>query len=336
MTIYDIAKMTGVSIATVSRVLNGSDKVKPSTKKKIMDIIEKSGYSPNVFARGLGLDSMNTVGILCADCSDIYLAKAVYYIEKALKENGYSVLLACTGYDNEQRKLSLQMLLRQKVDCVILVGSSFVSSEENGNEYITEAAASVPIMLLNADFDYPNVFCTLCDDFKSTMDATNWLLNRNKKDILYLYNSHSYSGIRKLSGYRSALLMKDLPINKEYEQFFDGTHEDIDGVCDFILKLKSEGLSFNSILCSDDMLAAGAVKYAKKSGLSIPEDIFIIGYNNSILTKACEPELTSVDNHLELQCNQLVKSCVSVLNKNETAQKTIFSGEIVFRGTTSN
>ena len=76
MTIYDISEKAGVSIATVSRVLNGNANVKPKTKKKVMDVIEEYGYTPNAFARGLGLNTMNTIGILCADSSDLYLAKA--------------------------------------------------------------------------------------------------------------------------------------------------------------------------------------------------------------------------------------------------------------------
>ena len=84
MTIYDISKKAGVSIATVSRVLNGSDKVRPATRKKVMDIIEKYDYTPNAFARGMGLHSVQTIGILCADSSDLFLAKAVYYLEQEL------------------------------------------------------------------------------------------------------------------------------------------------------------------------------------------------------------------------------------------------------------
>ena len=98
MTIYDISKQAGVSIATVSRVLNGSANVKPKTKKKVMDIIEQSGYTPNAFARGLGLDTMNTIGILCADSSDLYIAKAIYYIERSLRACGYNSILCCTTW----------------------------------------------------------------------------------------------------------------------------------------------------------------------------------------------------------------------------------------------
>lgn len=334
MTIYDISKQAGVSIATVSRVLNGSANVKPKTKKKVLDVIEQCGYTPNAFARGLGLNSMNTVGILCADSSDLYLAKAVYHIERNLRAGGYHSVLCCTGYDLEDMKDSLLHLLNQRVDSVIMVGSTFIATDSGDNQYIRDAAAQLPIMLLNADLDCPNVYCTMCDDFKSMQDATLALLNKGITDILYLYNSNSYSGKKKLSGYQSAYLMKDVPLNKQYQQFFNGTHEDIDGVCHFLNDLHKKGLDFHAVIASEDMLAAGAIKYAKMNGLDVPFDLSVIGYNNSLLTTCSEPEITSVDNHLETLCSQLVKTCIGTLNGEEMPQKTIFSGELVHRTST--
>ena len=334
MTIYDISKQAGVSIATVSRVLNGSANVKPQTRKKVMDVIEKCGYTPNAFARGLGLNSMRTVGILCADSSDLFLAKAIYYIERNLRAGGYHSVLCCTGYELESKKASLNLILNQRVDCVIMIGSNFIYPDNRDNQYIFDAAAQVPIMLLNADLDCPNVYCTLCDDFKSTQDATLFLIHKNITDILYLYNSTSYSGIKKLTGYQSAFLLKNLPVNKQYQQFFGGSHEDVDAVCDFLTNLKAKGLTFHAILASDDILAIGAIKYALKHNISIPDELSIIGYNNSILTSCCEPKLTSIDNHLENLCTQLVKTCFSTLNGEDVPQKVIFSGELVHRSTT--
>ncbi|MBQ2937001.1 MAG: LacI family DNA-binding transcriptional regulator [Lachnospiraceae bacterium] len=334
MTIYDISKQAGVSIATVSRVLNGSANVKPKTKKKVLDVIEQCGYTPNAFARGLGLNSMNTVGILCADSSDLYLAKAVYHIERNLRAGGYHSVLCCTGYDHEDMKASLSLLLNQRVDSVIMVGSTFIAADSGDNQYIRDAAEQVPIMLLNADLDCPNVYCTMCDDFKSMQDATLALLNKGIDDILYLYNSNSYSGKKKLSGYQSAYLMKDVPLNKQYQQFFNGTHEDIDGVCKFLNDLRKKGLEFHAVIASEDMLAAGAIKYAKMNHLEVPKDLSVIGYNNSLLTTCSEPEITSVDNHLETLCSQLVKTCIGTLSGEEMPQKTIFSGELVHRAST--
>lgn len=335
MTIYDISKMAGVSIATVSRVLNGNTNVTPKTKKKVLDVIEQSGYTPNAFARGLGLNSMNTIGILCADSSDLYLAKAIYHIERNLRAGGYNSILCCTGYDLENKKNSLNLIISQKVDSVIMVGSNFIESEDSDNQYIRDAAGQVPIMLLNADFDCPNVYCTLCDDFKAMQEVTLGLIDRGIEDILYLYNSKSYSGMKKLSGFQSAHLMRDLPLEKKFQQFYSGGRDDIDGVCQFLNQLKDKGLIFHAVIASEDILAIAAMKYAQLNNFSIPKDLSVIGYNNSLLALCCEPELTSVDNRLESICQQLVKTLIDTLNGNEMPQKTIFSGELMKRGTTA-
>ncbi|MBQ7839320.1 MAG: LacI family DNA-binding transcriptional regulator [Lachnospiraceae bacterium] len=335
MTIYDISKMAGVSIATVSRVLNGNANVRPETKKKVLEVIEKCGYTPNAFARGLGLNSMNTIGILCADSSDLYLAKAVYYIEGYLRNGGYHSILCCTGYDLENKKSCLNLLLNQKVDSVIMVGSNFVEANDRDNDYIREAAAQIPIMLLNADFEYPNVFCTLCDDFRSMQDAALNLIDSGIQDILYLYNSRSYSGRNKLAGYQSAFLLRDLTPSKEYQQYYSGRNDDVEGICRFISELAASGLTFHAVLASEDILAMAALKFARLSNLRIPEDLSVIGYNNSILACCCEPELTTIDNRLEDICQQLVKTLIATLNGNHMPQKTIFSGRLIKRGTTS-
>ncbi len=334
MNIYDISRQAGVSIATVSRVLNGSSNVKPKTRKKVLDVIEKCGYTPNAFARGLGLDSMNSIGIMCANCSDLYLAKAVYYIEGNLRKGGYNSILACSGYGLDGKKAALNLLMNQRVDSVILVGSTFIEPEPENNRYILDAADQVPIMLLNADLDYPNIFCTMCDDFKATQEAALALIDSGIKDILYLYNSRSFSGMKKLTGYESAFNLKELPIKKELIQFFEGSLEDIDGVCRLLTKLRKDGLTFHAVLASEDILATGAVKYAKLHNITIPDELSIIGYNNSLLTVCNEPELTSIDNHLETLCSQLVKTCIGTLTGEEMPQKTIFSGELVHRKTT--
>ena len=120
--------------------------------------------------------------------------------------------------------------------------------------------------------------------------------------------------------------MKDVPLNKQYQQFFNGTHEDIDGVCKFLNDLRKKGLEFHAVIASEDMLAAGAIKYAKMNHLEVPKDLSVIGYNNSLLTTCSEPEITSVDNHLETLCSQLVKTCIGTLSGEEMPQKTIFSG----------
>ena len=165
MTIYDISEKAGVSIATVSRVLNGSSNVSEKTKQKVLDVINQCEYTPNAFARGLGLNTMKTIGIMCADSSDLYLAKAIYYIEQKLRGNGYDSILCCTGYDLENKKSCMNLLITKKVDGIILVGSNFVYDKDTENRYILDAASQVPVMLLNAALEAPNVYSILSDDF---------------------------------------------------------------------------------------------------------------------------------------------------------------------------
>ena len=334
MTIYDISKKAGVSIATVSRVLNGSDKVRPATRKKVMDIIEQYDYTPNAFARGMGLHSLRTIGILCADCSDMFLAKAVYYLEQELQANGYESLLCCTGYNLDIKKHYLNLILSKKVDAIILVGSNFIGTTEEENQYIKDVSAQVPIMLLNASFDYPNVYSTLCDDYTTMFEATISMLDAGIGDIFYLYNTNSYSSIKKLKGFKDAMESREIPNYEQLIHFYEGDPQKLNDIADFIEQAAKNSPPFHGAIGADDSLAIGMIKYAHKAGLCIPEDLSVIGYNNSMLTACTTPELTSVDNRLETQTHQLVQTLLGVLSGEEMPKKSIFSGKLIKRGTT--
>lgn len=334
MTIYDISEKAGVSIATVSRVLNDSKSVSEKTRQKVLDVIEQCGYTPNAFARGLGLNTMRTIGIMCADSSDSYLAKAVYYLEQKLRANGYDSLLCCTGYEMESKAASMNLLLTKKVDGIILAGSNFVYEKESDNKYIADAAAQIPVMLLNADLDIPNVYSVMSDDYTSMYEATLQILQGGRKDILYFYNSKSYSGKKKLAGFRAAMADREIPGIDSLIQFYSGSHEDIHAMVRHLKAVHGSGLEFHGVIAADDTLALAAVKYALETGYRIPEDFSVLGYNNSMLAYCCEPELTSIDNKLETLCQQLISTLLGVLEGSKMPKKTVFSSEIVRRGTT--
>ncbi len=332
MNIYDISKQAGVSIATVSRVINGNTNVSQKTKDKVLAVIKECGYTPNAFARGLGLNTMNTVGILCADSSDPYLAKAIYYLEQTLRKNSYDVLLCCTGYELEEKQKYLNLLLSKRVDAMILVGSNFVEAEDTKNDYIRVAAKTVPIVILNGALNGDNIYSALCDDFQAIYDATTALIRNGIKDILYLYNSKSYSGKQKLEGYTAALKDNGITYKKSLVSYFTG---DLPSVTEHLVSLSQNGLDFKGIITSDDSLAVGAIKYAKALKLAIPEELSIIGYNNSIYAECCDPELTSIDNKLETVCKNCVSTLMGVFSDEQVPLKTIFPAEIVKRETTA-
>ena len=165
-------------------------------------------------------------------------------------------------------------------------------------------------------------------------EAASQMIASGRKDILYFYNSASYSGRRKLAGYRAAMREAGLLRENGLLQFYTGSHEDIHAMAGQLEKVKSEGLFFNGVIAADDNLALGAVKYAQKNGLKIPEELSVIGYNNSLLTTCCDPELTSIDNKLETLCQHLTATLMGVLNGEKMPEEAVFSGEIIHRGTT--
>ena len=123
---------------------------------------------------------------------------------------------------------------------------------------------------------------------------------------------------------------------KPMQEFFAGTHEDISGMTAQLLQLHENGQVFHGLIAADDMLALAAVKYAQTLGLSIPDELSVIGYNNSILAQCSHPELTSIDNKLEALCQHLTDTLMDVLTDNYGIQNTMFSGELIQRGTTKN
>ena len=277
MNIYDISRRAGVSIATVSRVLNNSPHVSENTRKKVMAVIEGTGYVPNAFARGLGLNTMKTIGLLCPDASDPYLSQALTYLERAFRQQGYDCLLSCTDKELQARQQGVELLKSRHVDGIVLMGSSFIEDIPSDNDYIRDAAQSVPVVLLNGAFPCDNVYGVQCDDQRAVKEATLSLLESGCKRILCLYHSNNYSGRKKLAGYRDAHAQFGRAVDEKLLCYFDHDKGSVHQVCETLLQLEREGLAFDAVLASEDILAVGALKYAMAAGKRVPEVMSIVG-----------------------------------------------------------
>lgn len=330
--IYDIAEMAHVSIATVSRVVNGSDKVSEKTRKKVMAVIDEVGYTPNVFAQGLGLNTMHTVGIIVPTISDLYMSNAVYYLQEKLRSYGYDCILSCSGFELDGKQRHVNMLLSKHVDALILVGSTYAGNGEHvqDTDYIREAAETVPVFVVNGNVQGNNVYCTVNDDVKAVYDATSKLIEHGHERIMFLTDSQSYSAIKKRKGYEQALEDHDIPLRAELEMHVINR---MHAVRDQLMECK---IPFDAVVATNDEIAVGALKYAFAKGIMVPEEIAIVGYNNSGIAIACEPELTSIDNHIEDICYQTVDRLIAVIEKNETKieRKIAIPCDMVSRGTT--
>ena len=318
MNIYDVSEHAGVSIATVSRVLNGNPNVSEKTREKVLKVMDELGYTPNVFARGLGLNTMKTIGIMCSDSSDPYLAGAIYYLERGLRAHGYDAILCCTGYDLDAKQKYFDLLRSKRVDAIILAGSKFVEMRAKDNAYIIEAASDLPIMLVNGFLEGENIYSTVCDDHAAVYGAASQLLSSGRRRILYVYTSYSYSGVNKLEGYKDALKSKGIEAARE-----------------LLLSLHREGLEFDAVITSDDSLAVGAVKYAHIADISIPRDLSIIGYNNSLLARCTDPEITSIDSKVEALCTTTINTLMGVFSGVNVPSRTTIASDLIKRKTTN-
>lgn len=332
MNIYDIAEKAGVSIATVSRVMNGSDKVSEKTKQKILDIMHEADYTPNAFARGLTFNTMSTIGLLCANVSDPFWGTAVSYLEKGFRSKGYDCFLCCAGYDRSTRKEYVKLLLSKKVDAIVLVGSTFVGLKEENNQYLFDAAKEVPMILVNGYLDHPNFYCALCDDVEAVCNVTTNLINEGFKNTLFLYRADSYSGRHKRKGFINAFEKAGIEVKPEQILCMS---DSITGLRDSLSKYYDETYKFDSVVAGDDELAIAAIKMAHQKGLKVPTEFSVIGYNNTNVGLCSEPEISTLDNRLELICSDAVGFVIDILDKKDVPKKTVISAEYIKRGSTT-
>lgn len=369
--IYDVSEHAGVSIATVSRVLNQSDKVTAKTRDKVLASIKALGYQPNVFARGLGLGSMKTIGIMVTDASDTFLAKCVYHTEQELKRHGYSAILTCTGEELSSKKRSLKRLMSKQIDGLILIGSSYAEEKVSDQDYLRKAARSIPVVLINGRMDGKGIYCIYSNDFEAMFQTTSALLAAGRRRILYLYWADSYSGRQKLAGYRAAMGAAGVRVNGRYliriskelaaidsclrNQIASMSDEqsdsnpvngkdpdqasnqdsitDMDSSKDNVSSANPCSCPVDAVIGAEDIFAVAALKLAQEYGVAIPDQVQIIGYNNSILSQCTMPELTTIDNHCADMAKGAASILIQVLEGQQTSQETMVPCRLVQRGT---
>lgn len=314
MNIYDIAEIAGVSIATVSRVVNNSPKVSEKTKRKVRAVMEEYHYTPNVFARGLGLDSMKTIGIICPDVSDSYMASSVAFLERRLRGYGYDCILYCSGHKQKKKEQAMELILKKRIDALVLVGSTYAGYKGGENagddsvDYIRTAALQIPVFLINGCLKGENIYSVYSKDYEAAYDTVSQMIEAGRKKILFLTDSRSYSAMKKLEGYEAALKDHGLPVMGNLKLY---TKNQIHYVRDILLSRRD--LEFDGVFATDDGLAVGAVKYAHARKICIPQELAVVGYNNSELSVCCEPELSTIDNTGEHLCNITVDNMMKVL-----------------------
>lgn len=326
MNIYDIAKEANVSIATVSRVLNGSDRVRDITRQKVEQVLKKHHYVPSAIARGMMTNSMKTIGIVTIDIRNLYYANVSHSIEQALSVLGFNTILCNTGFDTEQKISYLGMLAEKKVDSIILVGSIF--NDPKLDKPIEDISKNIPIVIVNGYYGYPNTYSIQCDDQKALENSVDYLFSRGRRKFLYLYDADTFSGNQKLQGFHKAIQKYGLDADIRF------VHPGLEAPYEEILGMLHHRTAFDAILTSEDLTAIGALQCLLENGIRIPQDVSIMGFNNSLLSQCCTPRLSTVDSMMEEMGKLAVKVLHRVLSGEQVEPSIKMDAKLVFRQTT--
>ena len=323
----DVAQMAGVSIATVSRVLNEPEKVKPETRDRVQQVLDRTGFVANGLARGLVTSSMQAIGVLTVDVRDLYFASVTYSIEQYFSRLGYNVILANTGGELGGKKKYLQVMLEKQVDGLILVGSVF--KEQSGNKHILEAAQKVPVVMINSQLEGENLYSVICDDAQGVYAAVKMLIGKGRSHLWYFEDVKSFSGFAKVEGFKRGMVEGGFNPETILE-----VSRDLAGGRDGIRRILEAGKKCDGIITGEDIVAVGAVKELTTAGIPIPEQVAVSGYNNSILAETATPALSSVDNLQEEMAREAVQLLYDRLHGKSVPVKTILTPSLVLRAST--
>lgn len=321
MNIYEIANKAGVSIATVSRVLNNSGSVSEKTRERIMQIIKEDHYQPNIFARGLVLDSMKVIGVICTDVSDIFIAKALNIVQSHLHERNYDTLLFCVGQNNETRLRHIRYLESKKVDAIILIGSAFSNSSDTGK--LRKIAQSIPIIMINGFIDAKGIYSVYCDDCSAVKQVTEIACNSNER-VVFMYDSMTQGTLRKIAGFKEALKTKNIPF---CEDMLIEANSDIESSYNVIMKMIENDMCPGSIIASSDVLAAGSLKAIKEAH----KNCSVVGFDNTLICQVTSPTLTSIDPRIEDMCSIAFEMLDNIFNNKSTKKTVVLKAQINWR-----
>jgi LacI family transcriptional regulator len=329
ITIQDIAKEAQVSIATVSRVINGSKAVSPELKKRVNDIIHKRSFKPNSLARGLITNRTNIVGIIIPDISNPIFGALTKGINEVCQQKGYTLMVCESGGKIEKETELLGVLSDRKIDGVLFAGvdiNSTLVEEMKDQEY--------PIVLVTqeASDGKEELYTVVHDNVSATYDAVSFLIKNGHKHIAFIggpENDYS-SGQKRLKGYRMALQENKLDVPESYIEHGDFS---FDSGYNCMRKIYEENSVLpTAVMVCNDVMAIGAIRFLKSANVSVPDDISIMGFDDSEVGRYFNPELSTVRISYFDEGVKVAKTIFKLLdNNNQVIPKTQFVPHKIIR-----
>jgi len=326
-TIYDVCDKAGVSMATVSRVINGNENVRKNTRQKVLDAMKSLGYKPNIIAQSLASKRTNSIGIHVSELSGPFYGPMMAGVEDELRKAGKHVFIT-SGHDDEKReKESIDFLISRNCDALILhVGAV-------SDKYLLDLyQGEIPIVLLNRYIPAMAEQCIILDNIHGGYIATKMLLEYGHRDIAYisgpLWKTDSQE---RLLGHKKALTEFDVSFDEDL--FYEGDFHEQSGMKGLKYFLNS-GKTFTGLACANDDMASGVLVKARETNIRIPENISVIGYDDINLAYYLHPKLTTVKYPIEEMARMAAKWILKNIYKKKIDRiVNTFLPELVVRDT---
>lgn len=288
VTIYDVAREAGVSMATVSRVVNNNPNVKPQTRKKVFEAIERLGYRPNAVARGLASKKTTTVGVVIPDISNSIFSEVARGIEDIANMYHYNIILCNADKKKDKEIRVINTLLEKQVDGLLFMGGAI--TDEHVQAFKT---SSVPVVLCATVDEQKSIPSVDIDHEKAAYDAVQVLLQNGHRQIAMISGTlqDPTNGYARYQGYKKAMEEAGIPVREDYVRIGNYRYESGLEVTKYFLELDERP---TAIFAATDEMAIGAVHALQDSGLKVPEDVSVISVDNIRMASMVRPQLTTV------------------------------------------
>jgi LacI family transcriptional regulator len=291
VTIRDVARKAQVSIATVSRVVNGNRAVDPAIRERVLAAMQELAYRPNYLARGLRQRNSRMIGLIIPDNSNPFYAEVARAIEDAGFAAGYNVILCNSDLSEEKQQAYIDVLLSRKVDGVILI-EPIAPTTPSAIERIQ--AEHIPFVLANSDRVLPEreIDQVLVDTEQGGYIAGQYLIGLNHRRIgcISISPPISYTSSR-IVGFRRALSEAGVDLPPEAFAVGNGRYDSGYNAMQELLKRSSD---LTAVFVYNDLMALGAINAIHAAGIHIPEDISVVGFDNVLYSSVIEPSLTTI------------------------------------------
>jgi len=289
LTIKDIAKLAGVSTATISMVVNKKDeRISVATREKVLRIIEENGYVPNRIASSMVTKSTKTIGLVIPDIANPFFPELARGVEDRANAAGYNVILCNSDNKLEKEDSYIEMLQEKMVDGIIFNASSRRIEVSNVLKKVKLPVVTVDREILGLT----NQGKITVNNEKGAFEAVNHMRKNNYNNIVHISGPMtSKTAKERYTGYLKALNLNedDMESSKLYEGSFTS-----EWGYDAVKKIVSSNQEFDGIFCGNDMIALGALKALKENGRKVPEQVGLVGFDDIYMAKMVTPELTTV------------------------------------------